>query len=142
MSRPTYETNSDKACEEIFKKQIERIWHCQLAKTPPMHVFDFIIIQRNKVKGYIEFKRRKGKYGIYPDTILSSNKLSGVNLYFPIPVFFCVQWDDQLVYTTLRPEMWLDSELGGRTVQRRDSEDVEVVAKIPNRLFLKLLGPS
>lgn len=136
--RPTYETASDRSKQDHVKVVLEEAWKVRLLPTPPKHVFDFVMLRGVMVKGFIEYKRRKGFFGCYPDTILSAKKLTGVNAFAPIPAYFVVQWDDQMVYTKLRPEMWQASEWGGRTLKMRDSQDIEVIAKIENKEFANI----
>ena len=133
--RPRYEGKEDRADQDAVKVKLENAWRCQLIDTPPMHSFDFVVVENSYVRGFVEFKRRRGRFGIYPDTMLSIHKLYGINAVFPIPVFFVVQWDDKVVWCELKPDLWSRPVYGGRTAQTRDSGDIEVVAHIPNELF-------
>jgi len=136
--RPTFETKEDREEQDCVRELIEKNWNVRLIDTPKHHVFDFVALRHVSVMGFIEFKRRKGNFGRYPDTMLSTKKLNGVNAFHPFPVFFVVQWDDKLVYCKLTPDLWLRSEWGGRTLQSRDDQDVEIVAKIENKHFKEL----
>ena len=137
MTRPTYETESDRQAEQAIAETVARAWRCALYKLPISYGFDFAVIRGHKpekVVAFVEVKRRHHSFGIYDDIMLSALKLMKAK-QVGVPVYFVVQWDDKTGYCELTDDLWESLAWGGRTSKTRDAADIEPVVHIPMARF-------
>jgi hypothetical protein len=134
--RPIYERPANLKDERDAIPKIERVWKCTLEKLPIWYNLDFVAVRDHRVVAWVEFKRRKHKFGKFPDVFLSVGKLrSGLSLASvstKVPAIFVVQFDDCLAQAPFLGEWPIG--FGGRT-DRDDWQDREPVALIPVEAF-------
>lgn len=141
--RPRYETQSDLLTEGSIADEIEMMWKIKVSKMPISYSLDFMghdIFK--KLACWIEVKSRPGmRWGQYSTIMLSLRKLldaealmkvSGCEAYFVVR-----DSQKETRYVALsevvgKPEL---IEWGGRTLQTRDSADIEPIVSIPTDLF-------
>ena len=141
--REHYENEESLSKEEAFKKAIEEYKDLQLIKLPMAYNCDFAAVKKgerfDEVVGVMEVKCRKGKFGQYPDLLISKNKIDGVINRWNLKKFWfviAIRWDDKDVYYQWRPSHTDDHKvvIGGRK-DRGDWQDTEPVYLIENKHF-------
>ena len=133
MSRPIYYDQRNVDNETNAISLIQRIWDCDVQQTEYMAPVDFLLIRDGKSIGSVEYKRRKHNHGDYSTVMISAHKLDHIETLGPL--YFLIQWDDKWGYAELTEEHRKTVKIGGRTVQTRDSGDIEPVAHIPISQF-------
>jgi hypothetical protein len=131
MNRPLYETGTDRVNEQKVADKISAARPYELCKLPRLHAMDYVALQDNKVKAFIEIKCRNVAKHKYPTTMVGFEKVAEArNIYreFGVKSFLFVQWTDELGYICLNRDCSL--ELGGRW-DRGDPQDVSVYAFFP-----------
>jgi hypothetical protein len=140
MSRPLYETQSDRDNELRAIPMIEKAFHGVARKLPDNHFSDFVVIDGlSKVIAYVEYKKRKFMWGDYPTVILSVTKFAKLVASKEIRVrsFFVVE-DSSGEVKALdihRADLDYRVEYGGRTSNTRDSRDIEPVVHLSSAQF-------
>ena len=117
---------------------IESHFGVRLKKLPISYHIDALMEKDARGCGWIEVKRRNCTFDQYPDIMLSVLKLNaGLSLVNAtgLPFFFAVKFNDASGLYQWSPSHILDIRNGGRTVQTRDSADIEPVVHIPMSLF-------
>jgi hypothetical protein len=139
--RTQYETRADLSYEQVFVESLQRVgviaW-----KLPVAYAVDFFAIA-DKRPIWIEFKRRSHTYGTYPDVVLSALKwwhATSLAERTGGTFAFAVAFDDGTRVAHWDPEMpWTPTfSHGGRTLNTRDSADMEPVAHIEIERFVSM----
>ena len=138
--RQIYETPEDLAKELTIMETVAKKWKCSFKKLPLSYKVDFVIFNKNRVRGLVEIRRRNVTYGRYPDGIfMSLGKFTTGTHYkriMQVPFIFVVQFTDGLFYAEL--EDLYNVVWGGRG-QLRDSADVEPLMLIPPSSFTEIV---
>lgn len=148
MLRPQYETQADLSAEKLVAEYIESISQkpTRLYKLPKSYHLDWCITEQVGsawlVTGWGELKIRKMTKGQYPDVMLSVIKMVfGINLSLitGLPfIFYVKRLDGLMFHTVITKPNWYQIDYGGRTLQTRDSADIEPVYRIPMESFIEL----
>jgi len=136
--RQMYESANDLKNEDDIRQFLEQGLSATLHKLPISYRLDWLVFRNGTPKAVIEFKRRKCKHLQYPDIMLSLGKWNAGLDYVQkngLAFMFVVQWDDAVGVYMYKPEHPVDIRWGGRTVQTRDSADIEPVVHIPTNQF-------
>ena len=128
MTRPIYETQTDRNNERRLAAKIEKHYNCILLKMPMKLSLDFMAIRDGKAVAFIEARQRKIAMNTYPTYMLSLYKAMqarSLTMTTGLPCFLAVQWTDKAGIAKLPPaheEMHV--EMGG-TTRRDDPQDIE-----------------
>ena len=128
MTRPIYETQTDRNNERRLAAKIEKHYGCILQKMPMKLSLDFMAIRDGKAVAFIEARQRKIAMNTYPTYMLSLYKAMqarSLTMTTGLPCFLAVQWTDKAGIAKLPPaheEMHV--EMGG-TTRRDDPQDIE-----------------
>lgn len=145
MSRPIYESDSDLDNEIIVRHWVEQATGTTLSKLPISYGLDYAVCGNDRnCLGWMEVKTRDFEWGAYPTIMLSLLKwMKGLEFVQKtgLPFIFTIMDSLQNMYsitTTTDKQYKPFIEWGGRTVQTRDSADVEPVVHIPIEWFKHL----
>lgn len=137
--RPMYESQGDLSTEREIISTVAEKWKVSPLKLPIAYSFDFSMYRGDALKAVVEVKRRKHRFGHFPDVILSLAKfntaLSFINM--GIPAIFVVEFDDGIRFHRFDPDFPYNFSMGGRS-DRGDWQDVEPVVLIPTETFKTL----
>ena len=135
-TRPIYQTNADILNEENVANKLARQFNNNVYKIGgPLGEIDRCMVDTNKdVQCVLEIKCRKIKYKQYPTVFISAHKIMAGMSYvkhLSIPFWIAFSFIDGIyIYNITNPEDYA-YKWDGRTVQTRDSKDVEIMAHIP-----------
>ncbi len=140
MTRPKYETQSDRDNENRAVPLIEQSFHGTARKLPDNHFADFVVTDAtSRVLAYVEFKCRSSQWGDYPTVMLSVSKFAKLMATQDIRIrsFFVVQDSvgEVKAINLHRADIDYRVEYGGRTTKTRDRRDVEPVVHIKSEQF-------
>jgi hypothetical protein len=139
MSRPKYETKADLLNESRGISLVARWAGGMPRKLPDFHAADAAIVVGNEIVGFVEYKRRRMRWGDYPTIMLSASKFLNIEALArlgtdrkPMFVYFAVEDNagDVWVVNLAADGLKLRCEWGGRTVKTRDDLDVEPVVHL------------
>lgn len=139
--RQQFETPEDLQNEMIARMQIEKQLGVQLKKCPKNYKVDWFAFRGPEFIGPVEYKRRKHKFGSFPDVVLSYDKGAALKQIVRDNEckFMLVNEFDDGIYCCTSFDGW-KVEFGGRTKNTRDADDLHPVYKIPLKGFNKLNG--
>jgi hypothetical protein len=145
MSRPKYETKSD-LDNEARGISLVASWAGGVPrKLPAFHAADAAVLQKKRIIGFIEYKKRRMSWGKYPTIMLSASKFLNIEALSRLGrpglfVIFAIEDDagDVWAIRMPRPDLWLRCEWGGRTVQTRDDLDIEPVVHFDSSQFTRV----
>ena len=145
MSRPMYEGDADRSNELSAITRMADAFSVEFAKLPISYRMDYAVIKGGQISGFVEVKSRNMTWGQYPNVILSMSKVEKACSYFDLlklPSLLLVATTDGLIHYTHMHDVPSNSKLefSGRTVNTRDSADIEPCYHIPNERFSKLDG--
>ena len=128
MTRPIYETQTDRNNERRLAAKIEKHYGCILSKMPMKLSLDFMAIREGKAVAFIEARQRKIAMNTYPTYMLSLYKAlqaRSLTMTTGLPCFLAVQWTDKAGIAKLPPAHEdMHIEMGG-TTRRDDPQDIE-----------------
>ena len=128
MTRPIYETQTDRNNERRIAVKIEKHYGCILSKMPMKLSLDFMAIRDGKAVAFIEARQRKIAMNTYPTYMLSLYKAMqarSLTMTTGLPCFLAVQWTDKAGIAKLPPAHEnMHVEMGG-TTRRDDPQDIE-----------------
>ena len=131
MGRPLYETAADLSREGKVIAEASGVWRCDYLKLPISYRLDFAMIRANKIVGLTEVRCRNVQLNTYPTIHVSVMKRSAAQLLtsqVKVPSLFLIKYNDCLRYIDFEEEPDYIT-IGGRTgANRRDADDVELVA--------------
>ena len=148
MSRPTYETLLDRACERhIARTFAERL--PALRGSEPIQFrskvrVDVAYMKDGLIITLVEIKRREVPFGEYPSMMLSASKYDSLKqaekaLNLPILMLWAFVDDVYAWFRVPLPDHVLTHSTGGR-IDRGDLDDVEDVIMVPLR-YLTVSAP-
>ena len=128
MTRPTYETQTDRNNERRLAAKIEKHYNCILTKMPVKLSLDFMAIRDGKAVAFIEARQRKIAMNTYPTYMLSLYKAMqarALTMTTGLPCFLAVQWTDKAGIAKLPPAHEDMRIVMGGTTRRDDPQDIE-----------------
>ena len=139
--RPIYESDEDLSEEKKIVTDVCTAWGCEAHKLPISYHLDFLLqTEKGTPLIFLEIKRRNFFWNQYPDVIISLSKLitaTNVKASTGLLTNFVVKSDDALMWFRLNEAQGRDDwiRVGGRTLNTRDSADIEPVVHIPVSQF-------
>lgn len=133
-----YENEQTLKGERETKEIIEKCWNVNLCKMPISYYIDYMGMRNNKPKMLVEIKNRNIRSDQYPDIMVSANKIMHGALaskFYKVPFVFVVKTSDKVLYHMYDEYYQYDIRYGGRTLNTRDSADIEPVVHIPIEKF-------
>jgi len=141
MTRPIYETQTDRNNERRLATKIEKHYNCMLTKMPMKLSLDFMAMRDGKAVAFIEARQRKIAMNTYPTYMLSLYKAMQARLLTMttgLPCFLAVQWTDKAGMVRLPPSVEdFYVEVGG-TNRRDDPQDIEPMVHFDIAKFKEL----
>jgi hypothetical protein len=141
MTRPIYETQTDRNNERRLAAKIEKHYNCMLTKMPMKLSLDFMAMRDGKAVAFIEARQRKIAMNTYPTYMLSLYKAMQARLLTMttgLPCFLAVQWTDKAGMVRLPPSVEdFYVEVGG-TNRRDDPQDIEPMVHFDIAKFKEL----
>lgn len=137
MSRPRYETQTDRDNEILVQEKIEKWARCSLTKLSTHQYLDWEARRDGKLVALLEFKKRSNRRLQYPTYMVAKKKIDrGMQQSSKagVPFIFVVQWTDGVHYLTINENTPMTYGTGGRT-DRGDQFDVEQMVYIDTALF-------
>ena len=139
--RQLYESEGDLAEEDKIITDLCVAWDCVYHKLPISYRLDFLLETKDQHPlGFVECKRRNIHWNQYPDIMISLSKLvaaTSMKTSTGLTTNFVVKTNDALMWCRLNDAAgrgdWI--RMGGRTVNTRDSADIEPVIHIPTGEF-------
>jgi hypothetical protein len=128
MTRPIYETQTDRNNERRLAAKIEKHYNCILLKMPMKLSLDFMAIRDGKAVAFIEARQRKIAMNTYPTYMLSLYKAMqarSLTMTTGLPCFLAVQWTDKAGIAKLPPAHEDMHIVMGGTTRRDDPQDIE-----------------
>jgi hypothetical protein len=128
MTRPIYETQTDRNNERRLAAKIEKHYGCILQKMPMKLSLDFMAIRDGKAVAFIEARQRKIAMNTYPTYMLSLYKAMqarSLTMTTGLPCFLAVQWTDKAGIAKLPPAHEEMHVVMGGTTRRDDPQDIE-----------------
>lgn len=138
--RPVYETRQDVLNAERAAATFAARFHVNVEMEEHLARIDFKLYRNKSLVGIMEFKKRNIRYNQYPDIMLSKDKHdAGLEKakYHGVKFLFLVELKDGLYLADITKKF--PSHMGGRTVQTRDSRDIEEVVDIPMYEFKEII---
>lgn len=140
-ARPTYETQKDLDGEREIFAAMEAKWAVKVQKLPVSYRVDAALVKDGAIVGFAEVKDRKCSLSTFPTIFISLGKWQAMNdLYNDTGkfVYWVVRFTDALCAFMVAGEEAEDLRWGGRTVQQRDTADVEPMVHIETTRFTPL----
>ncbi len=129
--RQTYETKNHLIKEEELAQYAAFKWNCEMRKQDKYNQFDYVAINKGKVRAFVELRCRNNNYAQYPTCFITANKLAGAHAMQQatgLKILFLVGWKDKTGVVNLVKQYPIS--IGGRN-DRGDKADIEAVAEIP-----------
>ena len=139
-----YENDLSLKDEKRIQPLLEVSWNVSLHKMPVSYRLDWIATRNGSATAVVEYKRRFVEKNQYDTIFLSLGKWNaGMDFVLKngLAFVFVAEWNDGLGYLAVNKEFDASSfqiGYGGRTVQTRDSGDIEPVIHLPISLFKTL----
>ena len=146
MSRPVYESSTDRENEAHIASRLIESWGGHLQKLPHHQHIDYAHTSDDgRVLGLVEVKARRFVWGQYPDVMLSASKIRVAWEWFQslglATAFVVADRTFDIRFVMIAQDQFPVS-FGGRTAATRDSQDVELIASIPIELFTPIGQPK
>jgi len=132
--RPLYETADHLSRETEFAQKIQERFNCELKKLPISHKIDFAAVREDQVVAWLEIKIRNCCVLQYNTYMISYSKYQELKLKAFTSgnaAIIAVRWNNEDRFYRVNESNVISLRWGGRTVQRRDFEDVEPMVHIP-----------
>lgn len=144
MTRPIYETSSDRQKEAQVAETLASIWLCEIVKMKPACVVDYAIKRSGKIVAVMEIKCRNYTFQELDEMgglILSAHKLQSAKAWtdtHDIAFVLALGLPDGIYAETLWSLHWpvFDLVIAGR-YDRGDKQDTEPCGLIPMERFTK-----
>ena len=141
MSRPLYESQTDRDNEQRLAELIQSKHNCVLHKMPIKLSLDYMATRDGRAVAFFEMRQRKNKMNAYPTYMISLYKVMMANnltLTTGLPCFLAVQWSDAAGVCNL-PQEYDEQyvQMGGST-QRGDPQDIEPMVYFAMDKFMSL----
>lgn len=143
MARPLYETESDRTAEAKAKKRVAEAWKATIYKLPMRYKLDWAFEKDGHLFAVAEYKKRDIAHGLYDEIILSLDKvMAGLELAdtLQVPFYFFVEFTDGLRYVHITRVAPTQVQWHGRSVKKRDWQDMEPCVMIKSVLFETVNG--
>jgi hypothetical protein len=146
VSRPFYETESDRIAEKAIADRIAAKYGWTVVQLKPACHVDFALMNGDQIKGFMEIKNRKYDYEAMRrmgGLMLSAVKFSGLinwrDTYYMGIVVGLNLTDGLFTFTTLpnEPVAHFKMKFMGR-IDRNDDQDMEPCILIPIEKFKRL----
>ena len=142
MTRPIYETETDRTHEQSVIEYACSIWNCEAVRMPRMYALDWTIQIDGQVKAMAEVKWRNKRYPTY---IISAHKWhTAISLSntLGIPALLLVCLPDHegarhVIWAEMKKENMLRVIHAGRS-DRGDQQDMEPCVEIDMSKFKRL----
>ena len=143
MTRTMYENEDDRNNEQAIMERLAAAWDIEYHKLPMSYRMDFAVTKADSIVGFAEVKMRRMNWGQYPTIMLSMSKVHAACQYhqsLKLPTVFVVGTMDGGCHYTHLHDVPGNAKLvyGGRTMQTRDSADVEPCYMIPINRFVSI----
>lgn len=149
MARQQYETEHDLMNERVAISAFLEYFETNKGidyfgyKMPKSMNLDYLIVKQDKVKQFavVEIKRRRHKFGEFPDLMISAIKWNIGIAYHELgfKFFILIKYDDGYYWYCYDPQHTITIKEGGRTIQKRDEWDEEECAHIPNAYWKPII---
>jgi len=144
-TRPHYETLGDRKEQAEVEAEVGKFWNVSVKRLPFSYRIDCALVRKGEsqaIVGWMEVKVRTNSSTAYPTYMIALGKwLAGIDLEEKtnLPFILTVKFTDGIL--TCRPSQCRHSIVwGGRTLNTRDSADVEPVVHIPMEFFRPLVA--
>lgn len=141
MTRPAYETQTDRNNERRLAAKIEQHYNCILTKMPTKLTLDFMAMRNGRAVAFIEARQRKTpmhKYDTYMLSLYKATQARLLTMTTGLPCFLAVQWTDKAGIAELPPSFEdMHVEVGG-TTRRDDPQDIEPMVHFDIAKFKEL----
>lgn len=137
MSRPRYESADSLEAEKRIKEHLEKAWGASLHAMPISYGMDYCVEVNGKVKGVCEIKRRRCNKADFQTLFIALQKVMKAHQFLQVNIHpvLVIGWNDAVGLQDLGK--WPEYvDYSGRTVQTRDSADVEPMAHYPVSGFI------
>ena len=152
MTRPLFETTLDMGIERKVAHAYAKHYHLKPHKQPAQALYDYDMVSAisDRVIIRIEIKGRKPQYRNLIEQngyMLSAKKFKALQLLhgeIPVALVVVFMGSPDMYSFSFSPHKVQDVSfaIGGRTKKKRDDRDVEEVAYIPWKHFVKLEGKN
>lgn len=108
-------------------------WKCEFNDCGKLSIIDFVITKNNKVKGVVEFKRRRNPINKYRTYDIAQRKIEdclSIAKSLKTDFFLVVQWEDRFGWIKIESIDQYPSQMGGR-YDRGPKVGQEMMMKIP-----------
>jgi len=139
VTRPRYETESDRANEREVAQKINAAWGVEVVKLPNLYPSDYAITKGKHITALLEIKCRTHEVDTFETLWLSLWKVSGCKmmaLEAEIPFYLVVRFKHEIRWLMVSQKYPVI--FAGRT-DRGDWQDMEPVVEFPVSKFNKLL---
>ena len=119
--------------EPEFRDSIQKKWKCDLYKLAIVYGFDYAIVKNEKLKGFIEIKRRLFESYKYKDSLINLNKwmkAKELRDSTGLPTILAIKYTDRDVYCNLTDDTTHYIKWGARTKKTRDWQDIQPACHI------------
>lgn len=136
--RELFETEEHLLNERKFAQKLQTAFNCKLVKLSIKYHVDFFVERDNKLAGWLEVRCRNNSstaydsYMIGLDKWMNCLKLAEIT---NVPSVLAVRFTDCDKYVGINNKIDVRYSYGGRTVQKRDSQDAEPCVYIPMSEF-------
>ncbi len=144
--RVHYESRGDVIREQAVMEKFAVAFPCIYEKLPESYRLDYICLDpySRRPFGYVEVKCRNMTWGQYPDVMLSVGKATAARRLQAVTGMgsrFVIATKDKILWASFNDFIGNASlvRMGGRTLDTRDSADIEPVFHIPNAMFKEIV---
>lgn len=147
MKRPIYESQVDLTHENKMKTFLEAKWNCTLHKVPLKYQVDWMAMRGKDPMAFVEFKHRdKLSIDAYPRYMISLDKWMKAKQLckeVEIPFIMVITFTECTYYGVFAHNGLHDVTYGfGGRYDRGDAQDVEPMAYLPLKKFMKIEGAT
>lgn len=139
-SSPLYETDEDRARQRALAQRLSSLWSCDFILTPRKYPVDCVFTTDDHA-WWVELKHRNNSSTKYSTLIIDKKKLVAGIEHSKLtgwPFFVVVHWSDGVFMAQVTETTRYFVDCGGRT-DRRDPNDIDVVAYLPVREFRRIM---
>lgn len=140
MSRPTYETEANRAAQYAVAAELGAAWGCTLRDLPHSYRIDYCATRSERIVAMVEVKCRSHCFNDHPDVMISLGKWKVLKEYeaIGIPGIMAFRFGNGEIWYHRVKDFTGSPLWGGRSGQARDKDDCEPVVHIENKFWRKL----
>lgn len=141
QTRERYESPADRDNQFEIATVLGARWDAVMHELPHSYEIDFVATRDNIIVAVVETKQRSHGFEMYPDVMVSLRKWKALKEYEAIGIRAILAFRFQQTIYWHRVADWsgpIAFRIGGRTVQTRDTADIEPVIHIPADQWKKL----